>query len=184
MSIASIRRRPPHTRRGAPPCVRRGTTGRRSSFSHIPIPLSRLAACAAAGLALLVVGCSSRPGLNAAYAGPEITLEPLDDRWVAILQAPTPGWNPDIDASYPVLGGQRVLLTLREPDFTLLYPQVVTEQRIATNVPTHSAIEIVARVVPHNIRESKTSYGLAASAPGNPESPAAPAPDAPPPPQP
>ncbi|MAY73212.1 MAG: hypothetical protein CMJ31_00530 [Phycisphaerae bacterium] len=114
------------------------------------------------GLALSLAGCDSPIETTAAtpYGGPPLDLTSSGPWHVIEAQAPSPGWKIDFEHSRPGPDAQEVFITVRRPDPQFVYPQVIVDQLVSTDVRTSEPIEIYARVVPHDQRGVGGTYHL------------------------
>lgn len=130
-----------------------------------------LGACWAASAGCFIVGCAAPkppPAVaEGSYAGPPARLEaPSGQPASVVFSAPTPGWQPTLDQTRPGPRGLRVYVSLRQPSPLLIYPQVITENRVGLPASARPPIEVFARVLAHD----------EAADPGGPYRPLAPAP--------
>ena len=111
----------------------------------------KLLAPLAFALCLLSGGC--RSGIEtsgAAFGGPPLQIAEADEWQVVRAQAPSPGWKIDFEHSRPGPAGLEVFITMRRPDPRFVYPQVVVEQVVATDVRIDEPITVFARIVEHD----------------------------------
>jgi len=78
---------------------------------------------------------------------PPIRLDDSQDVHILVMQAPNPGWSFWIERDERTRDGMRVYLTMRRPDPTMLYPQVIVEKNLRTGVRTETPIQIYGRVL-------------------------------------
>jgi hypothetical protein len=133
--------------------------------------LSTIIAAAVIVAALPVqIGCRSHAALpetsSDAYAGPPLALDTSQAEYTVVIQAPTPGWAVTLDRIAEQYRHQAVFVSLRRPNPGYLYPQVVVDQRIATNVATTGPVKVYARILDPDTRRSKGAYVLAAQSDG------------------
>lgn len=92
------------------------------------------------------------------FLGPAIDLTATDEFHVVSMRAPNPGWEIEFDRAQKTPGPTRLLMTVRRPDPTLIFPQRVVDKTMATTVPASELAEVFARVVDHGARKSDESY--------------------------
>lgn len=78
---------------------------------------------------------------------PPIMLDDSESVHILVMRAPNPGWSIRVDRDERIRDGERVYVTIRRPDPTMLYPQVIVDKNLRTRVRTESPIEIHARVL-------------------------------------
>jgi hypothetical protein len=107
-------------------------------------------------LSFLLIGCAATPPVptpvDGPYQGPPITVASDGRKHVAVVEAPTPGWEVTLSLIEPAYHHQAAFLTLRKPHPGVIYPQVVVRQKVATGVPVDTPIRIYARVIEHDAR--------------------------------
>lgn len=105
-------------------------------------------------------GCrSTRPRIaEGQFQGPTIAAGLGESLHVLTVLSPSPGWRVQADRSVRTRDGHDVYITLRRPDPQFLYPQVIVEQNLLTDVRTDSAIRVLARVLDHDHRDPKAPY--------------------------
>ncbi|MCL4221478.1 MAG: hypothetical protein KJZ65_08905 [Phycisphaerales bacterium] len=122
--------------------------------------MKRRLAVVMCAIGLALGGCWSSPTVldDAAFTGPPVTQSVAEGRHLLIVQSPTPGWKVTIDRTDPRLDEDLVFMTLERPDPGALYAQVVTEQRVLTNVVQTRPIRVYARVVEFAQRKNFPPY--------------------------
>lgn len=113
-----------------------------------------------AGAGLSLAGCWSSPTVidDVRFSGPPVAMEAAEGRHLLVATAPTPGWTITIDRTEPLLDVSHIFLTMVRPDPGALYPQVVVEQRVLTDVPQSRPIDVYARVVDFGQRKNLPPY--------------------------
>ncbi|CAG0994682.1 hypothetical protein PHYC_02490 [Phycisphaerales bacterium] len=132
---------------------------------------SLFTACAAlAGVGILcsMIGCAtSAPAPTFSedrFSGPAVSIDSGGRNHVAVVQAPTPGWEVTLTRVLPGFRHRAAFLTLRKPFPGVLYAQVLVTQRVATDIPSTEPIRIFARVVDHDApADSEAAFTLAAA---------------------
>ena len=113
----------------------------------------------AAGLLALSIGaagCGSELKTNPeAYRGPELRSEIADSAYLLVAQAPTPGWDVEIDATRRGADRTDVFVTLRRPNPVAAYSSKAVMQRVLTRVSTDRPLGILARVMPFGSDEDQ-----------------------------
>lgn len=109
------------------------------------------------------IGCSSAPPafdvVADHYDGPPLHLEPTDAGSVLVMNAPTPGWQITLDAVRENFGKQDVFVTVRRPSALFSSPEIPVEQRVATTVPTSTALATFVRTLAFDgPRNDETPY--------------------------
>ncbi len=98
-----------------------------------------------------LIGCASSPPAPGAstspYEGPSLSLVTDESGVVVVAQAPTPGWTLRLDQIREGFDSRDVYVTIIRPDPTLVYPQMIVEQRLATTVRADEHANILARVI-------------------------------------
>lgn len=83
------------------------------------------------------------------------------------FQCPTPGYQPTLTRSLDEHLGKGVYITLRSPDPGLNYAQRVVTQRIATDVPITTTLNVYVRLLPFDApSDSDEPFAIASSAAG------------------
>ena len=125
-------------------------------------------------LACLVVlsGCSlfrapDRVREGATFQGPPLALEAAGDRHVIRMTAPTPGYQLTFDRSERTPGPTRVFATIRRPDPAFVYPTVVVDQRVASDVRIDQPVVIFARIIDHDASTRAAPYERVAIPPAD-----------------
>ncbi|MEM0984186.1 MAG: hypothetical protein AAGI17_09575 [Planctomycetota bacterium] len=100
----------------------------------------------AAGLAVLG-GCGGQQFSigETAWTGPAVEASQIAGTHALTVRLPTPGWTVELDGDRRRLGEHQVFLTFVEPNPAFLYPQVIAEHTVLTQVRRDRAIEIFAR---------------------------------------
>lgn len=127
--------------------------------------LNRLVLSLALSLALVSTGgCSSGRSIatDRAFDGPPITVRPLDEHQLLVVEAPTPGWTMRIDHIQRKLDHADVFVTMQRPDPGVLYAQVIVEQQLLTNVTLSRPVNVYARTLAFGQTRKKPPYRLAA----------------------
>lgn len=88
------------------------------------------------------------------YTGPAATIDSAGRTHAIVIQAPTPGHMVSLDTTQDRLGGREALVTIRRPDPRYLVPQMIVEQRIGTDVPSSTPLDLFIRMIPHDSREN------------------------------
>lgn len=78
---------------------------------------------------------------------PPIRLDTIDGRHLLVMQAPNPGWSFSIDRTEISSDGRRVFITIRRPDPAYMYPQVIVEKQLLTDVRAEVPITLMARLL-------------------------------------
>jgi hypothetical protein len=97
-----------------------------------------------------------------AHEYPPISLDSSGREHVIVLQGPNPGWRLDLDAVQATRDGTVVYATLRQPDPERMYPQVITERRLGTTVPSTEPVELAVRILEHGDASDAAPYHSAA----------------------
>jgi len=92
------------------------------------------------------------------FLGPPIDLGATDEFHVVTMRAPNPGWEIEFDRAQKTAGPTLLLMTVRRPDPTLIFPQRVVNKTMATTVPATDPAEVYARIVDHGARTSDEAY--------------------------
>lgn len=131
--------------------------GRRSMPSPTRAPM--MAVAAAIGVVLLPA--CSEPGLTAEpYRGPQLSLRSFNDKHAAVMTAPSKGWRVQLDRTLPTIDGEDIYLTITRPDPQFVYPQVIVEQQVLTDLDATIPARIAARV--KGVRDdSEPDYSIA-----------------------
>jgi len=90
---------------------------------------------------------------------PPITIDTINDHYLLTMQAPHAGWSFEFDKDDRTPTGYRVFITIREPDPSFLYPQMIVEKTLLTQTSTESTIEIYARVLGAFEKAEMQGYG-------------------------
>ncbi|HYE63447.1 MAG TPA: hypothetical protein VD997_15755 [Phycisphaerales bacterium] len=129
-----------------------------------------IATAALTTVLLAQIGCTGRPALpettSEPYLGPPLAIDTSGSEHMVVIQAPTPGWVATLDRVAEQHRHQGVYLTLRRPDPSFVYPQVIVEQRVATTVPTQTPVRVYARVLAPGKKDSSAPYVLATKTEG------------------
>lgn len=122
-----------------------------------------------AGLSvLLAVGCGSSPGPVAApgaWTGPSVQVATRTREHVAVVNAPSAGWQVTLEQVREVYKGRRVFITIRKPDPTQMHAQMIVELQVGTTVPVWENVEVWARQVAFDAGEEELedqTFALAA----------------------
>ncbi|MBK7404140.1 MAG: hypothetical protein IPJ41_05785 [Phycisphaerales bacterium] len=112
------------------------------------ILLLGLAACAAEPPA---GGQSPGPGMgpvdrSSPHDWPPVSLDSSGPEHTVVLQAPDPGWWIQLDGVEASPGLKRIYVTIRRPKPGRMYPQVITELRLGSTVPSREPAELLVRV--------------------------------------
>lgn len=70
-----------------------------------------------------------------------------------VVSVPSPGWSSRLDQVRDGPGRSEVYISLYEPSPLLVYPQVVTTQRLGLPRGVRQPAAVFARVVPHGFFE-------------------------------
>ena len=89
---------------------------------------------------------------------PAMMLDSSDEFHMLTMQAPNPGWSILIDKDELSPVGMRVFVTVRRPDPSFMYPQVIVEKRLKSDVMTDTGIEIYARLLDFDEKSSGRGY--------------------------
>lgn len=99
----------------------------------------------------LLVGCASAPmfpiAQNRPYTGPPVSVDSSGDEHVAIITAPTGGWQARYDGQRKRFGGRRVFVTLVTPDPTRAHTQAQVKHHVATPVAASTPIDVYVRAL-------------------------------------
>lgn len=122
--------------------------------------------------AALLAGCSlfgtpDRIRAGATFRGPPLALEAAGDRHVIWMTAPTPGYQLTFDRSERTAGPTRVFATIRRPDPAFVYPTVVVDQRVASDVRISQPVEVYARLIDHDASTRAAPYERVAIPPAD-----------------
>lgn len=143
----------------------------RQKASRNSFALALALAMGALALGVLpIAGCSvweNRPRLrkqeikmDVSTAGvPPIRVEALDGRHMLIMQAPHSGWMIEMDKDERTPDGFRILVTVRRPDPSFLYPQAIVEKRLLTEIHGDARMDIYARVLNFDEEPKSQGYG-------------------------
>lgn len=127
-----------------------------------------LSILAASVLAVVFIGCRSNPGPptpgEGAYEGPPITIESAGVEHVLVAELPSPGFTFTLDQTDERYRERWVFATIRRPNPTIAYPQVVVTQRLASGVATDAAIRVFVRIVDYDDRDGGPEPVFAGSA--------------------
>jgi hypothetical protein len=129
-----------------------------------------IAAAVTVGALTAQIGCRSHAALPETtadpYAGPPLALDTSQAEYTVVVQAPSPGWQVSLDRVAEQYRHHAVFVSLRRPNPGYLYPQVIVDQRIATNVATTGPVKVYARTLDPDTRQAKGAYVLAAQSDG------------------
>lgn len=96
-------------------------------------------------------GCADYSGLPepepGTYAGPPIVGEIQHGEHLLVATLPTPGYEFTLDGTREAFQAQEIFVTLRKPNPGVLYSQVEVQQRLASGVPSRTAVRVYARVL-------------------------------------
>lgn len=92
-------------------------------------------------------------------SAPPVMLDQESGMHLLVVQAPNPGWSVRLDSTELTPEGKRVYITYRQPDPTLVYPQRIVLKRVLTRVPVDTNLDVAARVLKHDEKARKQSYG-------------------------
>ena len=123
------------------------------------------------GTAVLASGCSvweKRPRLRKQKISmnepvdqiPPIRLDALNAHHMLVMQAPHSGWSFAIEKDERIPDGKRLFITVRRPNPTFLYPQMIVEKNLLTDIPIETSIELYARILDHDEKSAGKGYGL------------------------
>lgn len=119
-----------------------------------------LATALAAALATLT-GCGGRVTTSTEpFQGPAMRMTEVGGLKVVEVQSPSPGWRVAFNRSRPALNTREVMVTLHRPDPQFVYPQVIVDQNIVTDVPAGTPTTLFARILPHNDRRRSGVFNL------------------------
>lgn len=115
------------------------------------------------GTVVFAGGCmKQRRGVNMAERienAPPIRIDDSQDVHILVMQAPHAGWSFSIEKDEPTPKGKRVYITMWKPDPTMIYPQMIVEKSLRTDVRADTPIEIYGRMI--NFKESTRDRGYA-----------------------
>lgn len=107
---------------------------------------------------LLLPACGSSLPIttrDTPYTGPQATIDSTGPTHAVIIQAPTPGYTVSLDALRDRLHGREALITIRRPDPRFIVAQVIVTQRIGTDVPVATPLDVYIRELEHDSRENR-----------------------------
>lgn len=130
------------------------------------------AALLSAASAISFIGCASAPPppsvLPTAFSQIPTRIIPSMGDHVVEFECPTPGYQPTLTRSLDEHLGKGVYITLRSPDPAVNYPQRLVTQRIATDVPITSTLNVYVRLIPFDAPEDTDApFAIAVSASGS-----------------
>ena len=91
---------------------------------------------------------------------PPIRMDSIDEHLLLAMQAPNAGWGIEFDKDERTPVGYRILITVRTPDPTFLYPQAIVEKTLLTELPSSAKVDIYARVLGAHEESKRQGYGL------------------------
>lgn len=110
---------------------------------------------------------------EAPFDGPSVTIDSSGQEHIALVEAPTPGWQITVARVMPAYGHRAAYLLMRRPYPGAMYTQVVVTQRIALGVASTEPVRVYARAVNfEDARSSEAPFAFAAESSGqqaNPE---------------
>jgi hypothetical protein len=119
----------------------------------------------------LVVGCQTGGGgggdggrmidRSAEHEWPPVSLDSSGREHVIVMQGPNPGWRLDLDAVQATTDSKVVYAIVRQPDPERMYPQVISNVRLGTTVPSNEPVELMVQILAHDGAEVQP-YRLAA----------------------
>jgi len=123
------------------------------------------------GTAVLASGCSAwenRPRLRKQKISmnepvdqiPPVRLDALNAHHMLVMQAPHSGWAFAIEKDERIPDGKRLFITVRRPNPTFLYPQMIVEKNLLTDIPIETTIELYARILDYDEKSAGKGYGL------------------------
>lgn len=126
------------------------------------------ATAVACGMLSTLIGCATSappPSFSeAAFSGPAVSLDSSGRHHVAVIQAPSPGWEATLTRVMPGPKHRAAFITLRKPFPGVLYAQVIVTQRVSTDIPSTEPIRVYARVIEYDApANSDASFQLAAA---------------------
>ena len=132
--------------------------------------LIALLALAAIALTCTLSGCSvwkNRPRLRERKIDmqanvdqvPPIKVVSLNGKTMLIMQAPHSGWAIGFDRDELVAHGVRLMITVRRPDPSFMYPQAIVEKNLLTQIDADESLEIYARILDANEKIDWQGYG-------------------------
>jgi hypothetical protein len=120
-------------------------------------------------LSLVLIGCTGSPSPpeidSGPFSGPPITVNSKNTEHVLVAQLPNPGYSFTLDLTRDGFNRRSVFVTFRRPNPTVLYPQMVVEQRLATGVNSQIPITVYARLVDFDDRSRRVPHSMAVETP-------------------
>ena len=114
----------------------------------------------------ILIGCRGTAGPPVPnpepFTGPPITIDSGGPEHVLVAQLPNPGYRFALDAVREDFNHRDVFVTFRRPSPTVIYPQVLVQQRLATGVKSQIPITVYARVVDYDATSTRNSHAKAA----------------------
>lgn len=114
---------------------------------------------------VFLIGCWSTRGLpepsQEPFSGPPLTIDSSGPEHVLVAHLPNPGFRFTLDATRERFNRRDVFVTLRRPNPTVLYPQIVVDQRLSTTVKPETPITVYARLVEFDDPNSTVPHALA-----------------------
>lgn len=107
--------------------------------------------------ALLLTACGSDLPVttrDTPYLGPAATIDSTGPTHAIVIEAPTPGYSITLDATRDRLHGREALITIRQPDPRFIVAQVLVTQRVGTDVPASTPLDLYIRQLPFDSREN------------------------------
>jgi len=122
---------------------------------------------AAASPALPLIGCASSapppPTTETPFEGPAVTIDSSGPEHVAVVEAPTPGWQVTVARVMPAYGHRAAYLQMRRPYPGAMYAQVIVTQRVALGVASTEPVRVYARAMNfEDARSSEAPFAFAA----------------------
>ena len=157
------------------------TTGTLDVMTSVQLPRSAVNADRYTWLTLAIImlsalplsGCIFGPSERSfertteRYSGPDLRIVSIDNEHHAVVTAPTPGYAVTREGSRDTVEGVDVFITIRRPDPTFQYPQVLVEQTLATGVANAEPIRVFVRTLRHDDTNINRPYAQAASTPSS-----------------
>ena len=122
---------------------------------------SSILACGLLFLGVGPGGCGSEKPLRTSpepYRGPAVALDSGGSQHIAIVTTPTGGWSVQLDQARRRLEATDAFITLRRPNPAVLTTQALVEHRVATSVPTGTAVVVYVRVLEDRQSGEGVSY--------------------------
>jgi len=91
---------------------------------------------------------------------PPVRLDALNAHHMLVMQAPHSGWAFAIEKDERIPDGKRLFITVRRPNPTFLYPQMIVEKNLLTDIPIETTIELYARILDYDEKSAGKGYGL------------------------